>query len=75
MWLFEEAKIPYELKTYKRNKDKLADPALKELHPLGKAPVVTIETAGSDKPLVLAESGNIFEYFCEYRGIRSVTWY
>lgn len=26
MWLLEELKLPYKLKTYKRTKDRLADP-------------------------------------------------
>jgi len=41
LWLLEELKIPYELKTWKRGVDKLADPKLKEIHPLGKSPIVT----------------------------------
>lgn len=57
--------IPYELKTYKRGSDKLAPPELKQVHPLGKSPVITIERPGGGKPLVLAESGAIVEYLCE----------
>ena len=43
LWLLEELKIPYELKTWKRGPDRRADPKLKDIHPLGKSPVVTIE--------------------------------
>lgn len=57
--------IPYELKTYKRGKDKLAPPELKKVHPLGKSPVITVETPGRSQPLVLAESAAIVEYLCE----------
>jgi hypothetical protein len=57
--------IPYELKTYKRGSDKLAPPELKQVHPLGKSPVITIETPGRSEPLVLAESAAIVEYLCE----------
>lgn len=68
LWLLEELGIPYELKTYKRGKDKLADPKLREIHPLGKSPVITVETAASEKPLVIAESAAIVEYLCDYYG-------
>ncbi|KIX07848.1 uncharacterized protein Z518_02502 [Rhinocladiella mackenziei CBS 650.93] len=68
LWLFEELGVPYELRTYKRTKEALAPPELKEIHPLGKAPVVTVETPGSNSPIVLAESAAITEYFCDYYG-------
>ena len=68
LWLLEELQIPYELKTYKRGKDMLADPKLKEVHPLGKSPVITVETPGAEKPLVIAESAAIVEYLCDYYG-------
>ncbi|ETN42579.1 uncharacterized protein HMPREF1541_01736 [Cyphellophora europaea CBS 101466] len=68
LWLLEELQIPYELKTYKRGKDKLAPPELKKVHPLGKSPVITIETSNSNEPLVLAESAAIVEYLCDYYG-------
>lgn len=65
LWLLEELQVPYELKTYKRTKDRLAPPELKQVHPLGKSPVVTIEAPGSSRPLVLAESAAIAEYLCK----------
>lgn len=68
MWLLEELQLRYELKTFKRRADKLAPAELKEVHPLGKSPVVTIEVPGSDKPMVLAESGAIIEYLCDHFG-------
>jgi len=68
LWLLEELQIPYELKTYKRGKDKLAPPELKNVHPLGKSPVITIETPNQSQPLVLAESAAIAEYLCDYYG-------
>ncbi|OAP64325.1 hypothetical protein AYL99_00297 [Fonsecaea erecta] len=68
LFLFEELGVPYELKTYKRTKERLAPPELKDVHPLGKSPVVTIETPGSTTPIVLAESAAIAEYFCDYYG-------
>lgn len=62
----EEAKIPYDMKIYHRKDDKMAPSELKKIHPLGKAPVITIEASNLEKPLVLAESGAIFEYLGEF---------
>ena len=56
IWLLEELKLEYELKTYYR--DSVSNLALEELtkiHPLGKSPVVTLDD------LVLAESGAIID--------------
>lgn len=50
--------------------DKLAPPELKEIHPLGKSPIVTIESEASEKPLVLAESSFMIEYLVDHFG----TW-
>ncbi|KAL1880725.1 bifunctional glutathione transferase/peroxidase [Diaporthe australafricana] len=44
----------------------LAPPELEKVHPLGKSPVVTITAPGSTEPVVLAESGFIFQYLCEH---------
>ena len=68
LWLLEELQIPYELKTYKRGKDKLAPPELKQIHPLGKSPVITVEVPGRQEPLVLAESAAMSEWLCDYYG-------
>lgn len=53
---------------FKRRKDMQADPQLKQIHPLGKSPVVTIQTPAMSKPLVLAESGAIVEYLIDSFG-------
>ncbi|KAI1608455.1 glutathione S-transferase [Exophiala viscosa] len=68
LWFLEELGIPYELKTYRRTKESLAPPELKEIHPLGKSPVVELLAPGSTKPIVLAESAAIVEYFSDYYG-------
>lgn len=44
----------------------LAPPSLKEVHPLGKSPTISIQTAAAAKPLVIAESGLMTEYCTEY---------
>ena len=43
-------------------------PELKEVHPLGKSPVISIEAPGLERPLVLAESAPIVEYLYEHFG-------
>ncbi|KAK9326106.1 hypothetical protein V1517DRAFT_360217 [Lipomyces orientalis] len=57
LWLLEELQLPYTLKTYKRDpKTYRAEKSLKEVHPLGKSPVIT------DNGKVIAESIVIMEY-------------
>ena len=46
----------------------LAPAELKEVHPLGKSPIVTVELEANSKPMVLAESGFIFEYLIDNFG-------
>ena len=46
----------------------LAPQELKEVHPLGKSPIVTVESDASPKPVILAESGFIFEYLIDHFG-------
>ncbi|MCH7389693.1 glutathione S-transferase family protein [Acinetobacter dispersus] len=56
LWLLEEIKQPYQLQRYYRDlKTHLAPESLKEIHPLGKSPV--IEFQGK----IIAESGAIVE--------------
>ena len=60
LWLLEELGAEYEVKRYDRNpQTRLAPPELKQIHPLGKSPV--IEANGK----VLAESAAIIEYLAE----------
>ena len=61
-------KLDYELKTFKRTKEKLAPQELKDVHPLGKSPVITVEAPAASKPLVIAESAFIVEYLTEHFG-------
>jgi glutathione S-transferase len=63
LWLLEELDIEYEVKRYDRDpKTMLAPASLREVHPLGKSPVIT------DGILTLAESGAIIEYLVERYG-------
>ena len=57
VWLLEELGVDYDIKRYGRDTETgLAPPELLDVHPLGKAPVVT------DGNKTLAESGAIIEY-------------
>jgi len=67
VWLLEECKdLDYGIQIYKRQPNRLAPSTLKEIHPLGKSPVISVESSATAKPLVLAESGAISEYLCDY---------
>src|SRR5437870_465204 len=62
LWLLEELAMPYELVKYERGSDGLAPPALRDIHPLGKSPVIT------DGDVRVAESGAILEYLVDKAG-------
>lgn len=60
LWLLEEINQPYELKGYFRDKTtNLAPQELKNIHPLGKSPVIELDGK------VIAESGAIVEILIE----------
>jgi len=57
LWLLEELGLEYEVRRYQRDpKTMLAPSELRQVHPLGKSPVIT------DGDFTLAESGAIIEY-------------
>jgi glutathione S-transferase len=63
LWLLEELGLAYDIQHYKRDpKTMLAPDALKQVHPLGKSPVIT------DGDVTVAESGAIIEYLVERHG-------
>ena len=63
LWLLEELGTPYEIVKYQRlSPMPLAPPELKEIHPLGKSPVIT------DGDKTIAESGAIVEYVIDRYG-------
>ena len=63
LWLLEELGTPYEIVKYQRMSPMpLAPPELKEVHPLGKSPVIT------DGAMTMAESGAIVEYLIDRYG-------
>jgi glutathione S-transferase len=60
LWMLEELELPYEVKRYERNaKTMLAPPELRQVHPLGKSPVI------QDGDTVVAETGAIIDYLVE----------
>jgi glutathione S-transferase len=63
LWLLEELGLAYDIKHYPRDpKTSLAPAALRQVHPLGKSPVIT------DGDVTVAESGAIIEYLVERHG-------
>ena len=63
LWLLEELGIEYEIKRYERDAETmLAPPSLRQVHPLGKSPVIT------DGEEAIAESGAIIEYLINRYG-------
>jgi glutathione S-transferase len=63
LWLLEELGATYEIKHYQRDpQTMLAPESLRQVHPLGKSPVIT------DGDVTVAESGAIVEYLVERHG-------
>jgi glutathione S-transferase len=63
LWLLEELGLEYEIKAYSRDPvTRLAPPALKAVHPLGKSPVV------EDDGQIIAESGAIVDWLIRTHG-------
>lgn len=63
VWLLEELAVDYELRSYQRDPDTMLAPAsLKQVHPLGKSPVIT------DGEHTVVESGAIIEYLVTRHG-------
>ncbi len=63
LWLLEELGLDYDIKRYERDPETMLAPdSLRQIHPLGKSPVIT------DDDLTLAESGAIVEYLVDRYG-------
>ncbi len=63
LWLLEELGLDYEIRRYERDAETMLGPeSLKQVHPLGKSPVI------EDDGRVVAESGAIIEYLVERHG-------
>ncbi|KAH9067873.1 hypothetical protein EDB87DRAFT_1700051 [Lactarius vividus] len=57
LWLLEELEVPYDITFYQRGSDQRAPKELRNIHPLGKSPVIT------DGDITLAESGAIIRVY------------
>ena len=67
LWLLEELGLEYEVKRYQRDpQTMLAPPELRAVHPLGKSPVITDDSASGG--VALAESGAIVEHLADRYG-------
>jgi glutathione S-transferase len=63
LWLLEELQAPYEVVFYQRDpRTSLAPLELRQIHPLGKSPVIT------EGDRVIAESGAIIDYIIRRHG-------
>lgn len=63
LWLLEELGLDYEIVKYQRDPETMLAPAsLREVHPLGKSPVI------SEDGVTVAETGAIVEYVLERHG-------
>ncbi len=63
LWLLEELGLDYEVRRYERDaRTALAPASLRQVHPLGKSPVIT------DGALTLPESGAIIDYLAQTYG-------
>jgi glutathione S-transferase len=62
LWLLEELKLRYEIKFYERDSHNMAPEALRQVHPLGKSPIIT------EGERVIAESGAIIDYIVRRHG-------
>ena len=63
LWMLEELGLPYEIRHYERDPQTMLAPAsLRQVHPLGKSPVL------EDGSLKLVETGAICEYLVEKTG-------
>lgn len=63
LWLLEELGVEYDVKRYSRDPEtSLAPASLRDVHPLGKSPVI------EDDGIVVAETGAIAEYLVEKYG-------
>lgn len=63
LWLLEELGLAYQIQRYRRDAATMLAPAeLRQVHPLGKSPVIT------DGANTVAESGAIIEYLLERYG-------
>ncbi|MEM7136294.1 MAG: glutathione S-transferase N-terminal domain-containing protein [Myxococcota bacterium] len=62
LWLLEELGLEYTVQSWERDKDFRAPATAREVHPLGRFPMVEVDGR------VLVESGAVLEYFADREG-------
>ena len=62
IWLMEELGLQYKLERFQREPTMMAPASMREIHPLGKSPIIR------DGDTVLVESGAILEYIIHRHG-------
>jgi len=62
LWLLEELEVPYEIVKWQRGSDEFAPKELRDVHPLGLAPIIV------DGEMTIAESGAIVHYLLRKYG-------
>jgi glutathione S-transferase len=71
LWMLEELQLPYNIRFYQRDpKTMMAPQALRDIHPLGKSPVIEDTETAEGAPVKLVETGAICEYLVEKAGGR-----
>ena len=70
LWMLEELNLEYEIIGYERDLKPFQGPeSLRNIHPLGKSPVITDDSSG--EKILIAESGAIVEYLLQNYGKNS----
>ncbi len=70
LWMLEELNQEYEIIGYERDLKTFQGPeSLRNIHPLGKSPVITDDSSGEQT--IIAESGAIVEYLLQNYGKNS----
>ena len=70
LWMLEELNQEYEIIGYERDLKTFQGPeSLRNIHPLGKSPVITDDSSGEQ--ILIAESGAIVEYLLQKYGKNS----
>ena len=70
LWMLEELNLEYEIIGYERDVKTFQGPeSLRNIHPLGKSPVITDDSIGEQ--ILIAESGAIVEYLLQNYGKNS----
>lgn len=71
LWMLEELDLPYEIRFYKRDpKTMLAPRGMRQVHPLGKSPILEDTDGPGGMGVTLVETGAICEYLVDKAGGR-----